>query len=108
MNEISDGTSNTVMIGELQRLDVPHRGNFSQDGWAIGGSPTAFSTCSNWCQGQRSGPNNGFFEEPGSEHDGGCHLGLADGAIRFVSDSIDQGVFSALGSMQNNDVAGPF
>jgi|GEM_PF-2679102 hypothetical protein len=93
------------MIGELQRLDVQGPGNFSQDGRAIGGAPTAFSTCSNWCRDGRGGPNNGFFEEPGSDHVGGCHVGLADGAVRFISDN---GIFSAIGSMQNGEVVGPF
>jgi len=103
LHEITDGTSNTILIGELDRLDIS-TGNFSQDGWAIGGSPTIFSTCSNRCR----GPNSDFFEEPASEHTGGVHVGLADGAVRFIADPIDIRTFAALGSMQNDEVLGDF
>jgi prepilin-type N-terminal cleavage/methylation domain-containing protein len=103
LREVTDGTTNTIMIGELDRLDL-RAGNFSQDGWAIGGSPTIFSTCSNACR----GPNSDFYEEPASDHVGGVHVGLADGSIRFISDSIDIGIFTALGSMQNDEVLGDF
>lgn len=109
MRDVTDGTSNTAMIGELQRLNVNSTSNFSQDGWAIGGVATVYSTCSNTCQnGNRIGPNNGFFEEPGSQHVGGCHVGMADGAIRFVTDQIDKEIFKALGSMQKEDLTGDF
>lgn len=103
IREVTDGTSNTIMIGELDRLDVSNS-NFSQDGWAIGGSPTIFSTCSNACR----GPNSNFFEEPASEHVGGIHVGLADGSIRFVADTIDKQLFAAMGSMQNDEVLSDF
>ena len=103
IREVTDGTSNTIMIGELDRLDVSNS-NFSQDGWAIGGSPTIFSTCSNSCR----GPNSNFFEEPASKHVGGIHVGLADGSIRFIADTIDKQLFAALGSMQNDEVLSDF
>jgi hypothetical protein len=103
IREVTDGTSNTIMIGELDRLDVSNS-NFSQDGWAIGGSPTIFSTCSNACR----GPNSNFFEEPASEHVGGIHVGLADGSIRFIADTIDKQLFAAMGSMQNDEVLSDF
>ena len=103
IREVTDGLSNTIMIGELDRLDIG-TGNFSQDGWAIGGSPTIFSTCSNACR----GPNSNFYEEPASEHVGGVHVGLADGSIRFIGNSIDKQLFAALGSMQNEEVLGDF
>lgn len=103
IREVSDGLTNTIMIGELDRIDV-RNGNFSQDGWAIGGSPTIFSTCSNACR----GPNSNFYEEPASEHVGGIHVGLADGSIRFIADQIDKQLFAALGSMQNEELLGDF
>jgi prepilin-type N-terminal cleavage/methylation domain-containing protein len=103
IRDVTDGMSNTIMLGELERLDRS-TGNFSQDGWAIGGSPTIFSTCSNRCR----GPNSDFFEEPASDHVGGIHVGLADGSIKFTADSIDKTIFAALGSMQNYEVLGNF
>ena len=40
--EIRDGTSNTIMTGELQRITDFTPG--SKDGWAIGGPATLFTT----------------------------------------------------------------
>ncbi len=41
---IKDGASNTIMIGELQRLDGSVDQRTSQDGWALGGVATLFTT----------------------------------------------------------------
>ena len=42
--DIRDGTSNTIMTGELQRLVSPPSGISSVEGWAAGGVATAFTT----------------------------------------------------------------
>ena len=48
--DIKDGTSNTIMTGEMQRLDgtassiCPSSDRCSQDGWALGGVATLFDT----------------------------------------------------------------
>ena len=99
--DVKDGTTNTVMTGELQRLYRPgHDGEISQDGWAVGGVATMFSTCSDQCQ----GINSDFFEEPGSEHQGGANMGLADGSVRFFSETMDVTVLKALGTMRFRDI----
>ena len=41
-DEIIDGTTNTIMTGELQRITTISPG--SKDGWAIGGPATLFTT----------------------------------------------------------------
>ena len=106
---IRDGTSNTIMIGELQRLDgsVPQR--TSQDGWALGGVATLFTTAMSETGGtyQTGGLNNLFFESPGSDHPGGAHFGLADGAVRFFSENIDKQTFYYLGAMTDGYTAQP-
>lgn len=100
---IRDGTSHTAMTGELQRLRGPASSPFdhqtSQDGWAVGSSATHFSTCSDECL----GINANHFEEPGSDHQGGAHIGLADGSVRFCSQNMNIFVLTALGSMANGD-----
>ena len=104
MAEITDGTSHTLLTGELQRLDRPDDGcSFvSQDGWAIGGVGTLFSADEFQYGG---GVNNGFYENPGSDHPGGAFFGMADGSVAFVSEDADTIMFENLGTYANGEVA---
>lgn len=107
-DEIPDGTSYTIMTGELQRITDTTPG--SKDGWAVGGPATLFTTGAmfSYHNGKltcvddpATGKlmNNRFFGSPGSEHSGGAHFGLADGSVQFISEEIDPTVFALLGSM---------
>ena len=109
--DIRDGTSNVIMIGEMQRLnwsgDHPEE-QTSQDGWATGGVATMFSTANPTHSGGNStgtgGLNNDYFESPGSDHPGGAHFGTADGSVHFFSENIDTNLFDALGSRADGKV----
>jgi prepilin-type processing-associated H-X9-DG protein len=111
--EITDGSSNTIMTGELQRLtDVTPN---SRDGWAIGGPCTLFttgvmfeptvagSTLLNPVAAGGRLMNNNFFGSPGSVHPTGANFGFADGSVRIISYSIDPRVFALLGSMADGE-----
>lgn len=106
--EITDGLSNTIMTGELQRIADVEPG--SKDGWAVGGPATLFTTGAMFrydddrleCVADPTiGKlmNNRFFGSPGSEHPGGAHFGLGDGSVQFKSDSMDPRIFALMGSM---------
>jgi hypothetical protein len=99
MKDITDGTSNTVAMSETT-LDVF---DGTTQPWACSahvgygvnfGDPRGIN---NWiCCTWQSPPNtqfrpgrNGEHSNPGSLHDGGCHILLGDGAVRFVSSSTD-------------------
>lgn len=108
LDEIEDGTSNTIMTGELQRITDVSPG--SKDGWSIGGPATLFTTgamvhcdgktCANVASPKEGTlANNKFWGSPGSEHPGGANYGTADGAVRFISTSVDPNIFALLGSM---------
>jgi prepilin-type N-terminal cleavage/methylation domain-containing protein len=112
---IHDGLSNTIMLGELQRLRPPAgassieiNAQTSQDGWAVGGAATLFVTASAPVL-NPGGLNNRFFESAGSEHMGGAFFAMADGSIQFISEFIDAknnaAVFPLLGSMRDGEIA---
>jgi prepilin-type processing-associated H-X9-DG protein len=113
-DEITDGTSNTIMTGELQRITDITPG--SKDGWAVGGPATLFTTGAMMCRNgtavtnvakptEGSRMNNGFWGSPGSEHSNGANFGMADGSVRFISDSMDPNIFALLGSMADGGPA---
>jgi prepilin-type N-terminal cleavage/methylation domain-containing protein len=103
---IQDGTSSTIMTGEMQRLDGSVTQQRSQDGWALGGVATLFTTAIKETDGtyQTGGLNNGFFESPGSDHPGGAHFGTADGAVHFIHDDVDKQVLYHLGAMADGKI----
>ncbi|MBN2021412.1 MAG: DUF1559 domain-containing protein [Pirellulales bacterium] len=109
-----DGTSQTILVGELQRL-LPAEGAtgydrsnaFSNDGWAVAGVATLFVTAvagEGTDAGQYGGLNNGFFESAGSDHPNGAHFGMADGSTRFLSEDVDSQIYAYMGSIRDGEV----
>ena len=115
---IRDGTSNTIMIGELQRITTISTSTtpvnastgpyLSHEGWAVGGDATLFSTgVPLSVSGSNSLISNGYFASPGSAHGGVANFGLADGSVRSMSTTTNADVFSLLGSMADAVPAQP-
>lgn len=112
MRQITDGTSKTLMVGELQRLwgNLDMNGSFghrSQDGWAVGGVGTLFDTAVNPTTDEYPNPggiNNGFYESPGSEHSGGAMFGMVDGSVAFFAADVAPDILFRMGSIGGGEV----
>jgi prepilin-type N-terminal cleavage/methylation domain-containing protein/prepilin-type processing-associated H-X9-DG protein len=115
---ISDGTSNTLMLGERHYFD-PEFDKYSPItdwGWCwFGGTADAFLGTSvrinyRWPAG--SAPTNSTnpvaiddrMNTHGSGHTGGTNVALADGSVRFVRESIPQQTWIALGTRAGGEV----
>jgi prepilin-type N-terminal cleavage/methylation domain-containing protein/prepilin-type processing-associated H-X9-DG protein len=108
MTEITDGTSNTVVLGEYLRSrgaandqrgmpwgDQPGYGQIYTQLSPNSGSPDLLYV--GWCDNQPnlnlpcidgdSGPNNTVAAR--SRHTGGVNVALGDGSVRFVSQGVD-------------------
>lgn len=78
LQEITDGTSNTLMIGEVDH----ERGS-----WTRGGRSTIRSlTQAPYIRSAGEPPTADGF---GGQSVGGCHFLMADGSVRFISSGVD-------------------
>ncbi len=121
-----DGTSNTVIVGEqsgrINKLDI--RSNY-HGGWAGGttaGNPAAFTgspfftgiTTIRYRINPPGAPATGTDAVYDANvaltsfHAGGTHVLMADGAVRFLSETMDFDTFTRLGSRDDGQVMGEF
>ncbi|MAX38435.1 DUF1559 domain-containing protein [Gimesia sp.] len=122
MRDCTDGTSNTIIVGEdsgvIAGVDYRknlsggwsgHRGVSTSGGSGYGGggvvtirySPNPKTKPAYTGAGFNNGPLTSF-------HVGGVHALLADGAVRFLSDNVDFNTLLALGAIQDGKVLGEF
>ncbi|MCC7420012.1 MAG: DUF1559 domain-containing protein [Planctomycetaceae bacterium] len=120
IKDIKDGTSNTVAMVEttLEVYDgvtgswacAQHVGL----GVQLVNPPNV--NINNWlCCGWQSPPNANFrkgrlgeWGSPGSVHDGGLHVLMGDGAVRFVSENINATTRNNLAMMADGNTIGEF
>jgi prepilin-type N-terminal cleavage/methylation domain-containing protein len=115
MSDITDGTSNTIALGEIRPNCADHHNNGWHHGnalWTstippinfntcrgeVGGSPaTGARTCNSfdvWMTSQ------GFK----SKHVGGAQFVLGDGSVHFISNSVDYVTYQRLGARSDGAV----
>ncbi|OWK39453.1 DUF1559 domain-containing protein [Fimbriiglobus ruber] len=103
---ITDGTSNTLMVGEVS---VPWNGGIlASDGadWVRGvGLGNGMASCRN-VQYAINTPYNGIYNDISfsSQHTGGAQFVMGDGSVRFVQASIDLVVYKSTASMNGGEV----
>jgi prepilin-type N-terminal cleavage/methylation domain-containing protein len=111
--DLSDGTSNTLGVGERYRSAATDADNNTYRRYGGIGTENAqdehaqFSGSIGTTINSTSGTQYGYAGFS-SKHTGGAHFLLMDGAVRFLSENIANEVRSALGSRGSNDIAGEF
>lgn len=106
MRDIIDGSTNTFLLGELSKTPPAGVSNFYRT-WIRGnngGSGTTKNVTNPINSTFYNGSNNFNDISFSSNHTGGCHFTLADGAVRFVSENIDLNLLKALASRRSAEV----
>jgi prepilin-type N-terminal cleavage/methylation domain-containing protein/prepilin-type processing-associated H-X9-DG protein len=118
--DMVDGSSNTAaMVERLHNVVDGQCSAWAYRGWAMSGldigNPAydGRSPINNWdCGGIRGCWSPGTVDEPGvlaewsypgSMHPGGCNVLLADGSVRFVSQSTEMTILGALASIAGHE-----
>lgn len=108
--DVSDGTSNTVAVAET-RFDV-YNGEapaWGYRGWVmIGIDLGTYEINQTMYLGVDRDPALASWAYPGSYHTGGCHVLLADGSTRFISENVDTTTRRRLATMADNETLGEF
>jgi hypothetical protein len=104
ITDITDGTTNTIMIGEALS------GKDYQNSWCH--MDNAIATCAyppnakNPATGKDYPPDQWWNRYAfTSAHTGGCQFAMVDGSIHFINDTIDLSLFRALGTRGLGEVA---
>ena len=119
--QIPDGTSNTIMMGEVlpehECTDHGWYGSFTTNNlWFATTAPINYRTCLNRpgypvgaavtpCNAQNSWPTSRGFK---SDHVGGAQFVLCDGSVRFISENIDYATYQRIGCRRDGQVVGDF
>jgi prepilin-type N-terminal cleavage/methylation domain-containing protein/prepilin-type processing-associated H-X9-DG protein len=104
LNMITDGTSNTILLGEAQTgLDNMNAWAHMDNAIGVCALPP---NCKNPATGQPYPPDQ-WWNHYGftSAHPGGVQFAMADGSVRFIADSIDLKTFRAMGTRSGGEVA---
>lgn len=103
---VTDGTSNTIMVGE-RASQVKQNPPFYST-W-VGLVPGGEEATTRSIGDADHVPNLGIhLEDFSSRHTGGAHFILADGHAKFVSENIDLGVFQAIGTRDRGEAVSDF
>ncbi len=101
MGHVTDGTSNTIMVGEISW----EAANCFRI-WPRGISGTASGSAKNVEFGINVMPfsGNNFNDVSfGSQHPGGANFAVTDGSVRFISETVDMDLYLAAASMNGRE-----
>lgn len=105
---IIDGTSNTLLIGEVAG---PQPGEITGDGWglfSVGDTAGGINGPNSTPGGAPAGTYSEYTAEHASYHVGGAHFALADGSVRFLSQNMSSATLAAVTTRNGQDAVGEF
>lgn len=130
IHEITDGTTNTILMGEIRQSCVSRGCVSGYVSWVdtdvlvyATTAPINFRTCPDDPRGNSgsTGTCNDFTSDETkctdnyntqhgfkSKHSGGAHFLLADGSVRFINQSIDQQTYQRIGARNDGNYVGEF
>jgi prepilin-type N-terminal cleavage/methylation domain-containing protein len=103
--DFTDGQSSTLISGERRSGDP---GDFNST-W-VGAPEEGEESLARILGIADHTPNqdDAHLDDFSSMHIGGCHMLAGDGAVHFVGESIDKGVWQALGTLRGEELVGEF
>jgi prepilin-type N-terminal cleavage/methylation domain-containing protein/prepilin-type processing-associated H-X9-DG protein len=102
LNQITDGTSNTIMIGEvIPEVEVRNAWAYANGAYATCAIPINVKDTNRQWFPPGQWQNNYSFR---SRHPGGAQFAFADGSVHFLSDNIAIGTYRALATRDVGEV----
>ena len=108
IDEITDGTSNTLCVGE-QKIDMDKTvgDKVTTGGFFAWMEPYSLGTTVYGINGPKDIATNHYYEQGfGSHHTGGANFLFADGSVTFLDETIDLMTFSYMGSRSGGETIG--
>ena len=105
MRDITDGTTNTFIIGE-RRTDTA-LGWFSTWPGMVAEGEEAFQRILGSADHVPNDPVS-HLDDFSSNHTGGAQFVLGDGSVRFISENVDHALYQSLRTIQGGEIVGEF